>query len=183
MNWAVESTRRIFRDRWLSVRADRCRMPDGREVDPYYVLEYPDWINVVAVTESDEVVLVRQYRHGIARVVLELPSGVVEANDGSPLETARRELLEETGYTSDSFRLTGILSANPATHSNLTHCFLATGCRKVAEPSPDEIEELEVVVVPLVRLGRLAREGALLQSLHVSSVFFALAELGRVKFE
>jgi 8-oxo-dGTP pyrophosphatase MutT (NUDIX family) len=182
MNWSIESTRRVIRDRWLSVRADRCRMPDGREVDPYYVLEYPDWVNVVAVTESEEVVLVRQYRHGVARVVLELPSGVVEGSDAGPLETARRELLEETGYTSDAFRLTGVLSANPATHNNLTHCFLASACRKVAEPRLDDIEELEVVVVPLDRLGGLAREGALLQSLHVGSIFFALAELGRLQF-
>jgi 8-oxo-dGTP pyrophosphatase MutT (NUDIX family) len=180
MNWVVESTRKIFQDRWLSVRTDRCRMPDGREVDPYYVLEYPDWVNVVAVTAAEEVVLVRQYRHGIGRVVLELPSGVVEENDGGPLETARRELLEETGYTSDSFRLTGVLSANPATHTNLTHCFLATDCCKVAEPRLDDIEELEVNVVPLDRLGALARQGELLQSLHVGSVFFALAELGRL---
>jgi 8-oxo-dGTP pyrophosphatase MutT (NUDIX family) len=157
-------------------------MPDGREVDPYYVLEYPDWVNVVAVTETDEVVLVRQYRHGIGQVVLELPSGVVEGNDGGPLETARRELLEETGYASDSFRLTGVLSANPATHSNLTHCFLAADCRKVAQPHLDDVEELEVVIVPLARLGGLAREGALLQSLHVGSIFFALAELDRLKF-
>jgi 8-oxo-dGTP pyrophosphatase MutT (NUDIX family) len=157
-------------------------MPDGREVDPYYVLEYPDWVNVVAVTETDEVVLVRQYRHGIGLVVLELPSGVVEGNDGGPLETARRELLEETGYASDSFHLTGVLSANPATHSNLTHCFLAVDCRKVAQPHLDDVEELEVVIVPLARLGGLAREGALLQSLHVGSIFFALAELDRLKF-
>lgn len=183
MNWVIESSRTIFRDRWLSVRADRCRMPDGREVEPYYVLEYPDWVNVVAVTESQGVVLVRQYRHGVGRVLLELPSGVVETADGDPVETARRELLEETGYTSDSFRLTGVLSANPATHSNRAHCFLATGCRKVAEPKLDEIEELEVVVKPLDRLGRLARDGALLQALHVSSVFFALADLGHVTFE
>lgn len=155
-------------------------MPDGREVDPYYVLEYPDWVNVVAVTDTEDVVLVRQYRHGIGRVVLELPSGVVEKNDPGPLETARRELLEETGYTSDSFRLTGVLSANPATHSNLTHCFLATGCRKIAEPRLDDMEELEVDVVRLDRLGRLARDGALLQSLHVGAVFFALAELDRM---
>lgn len=181
MNWTVERTRKVVQDRWLSVRADRCRMPDGRAVDPYYVLEYPDWVNVVAINEAREVVLVRQYRHGIAQVVLELPSGVVEQSDGDPLVTVRRELLEETGYASDSFQLTGKLSANPATHSNLTHCYLATECRKVAEPRLDEIEDLEVVLVPLDRLGELARSGALLQSLHVGSIFFALMELGRLQ--
>jgi ADP-ribose pyrophosphatase len=144
------------------------------------VLEYPDWVNVVAITDAEDVVLVRQYRHGIGQVVLELPSGVVDKDDAGPLETARRELLEETGYASESFRLTGVLSANPATHSNLTHCYLATGCRKIAEPRLDEIEELEVEVVPLDRLGGLARHGALLQSLHVGAVFFALAELDRM---
>jgi ADP-ribose pyrophosphatase len=182
MDWTVAGSRYIFTDRWLSVRADSCRTAGGRVVEPYYVFEYPDWVNVVALTEAQEVVLVRQYRHGIGKAILELPSGTMDPQDSSPLEAARRELLEETGYTSHDFRRCGVLSANPATHNNQTHCFLATGCRKVASPRPDESEELEVILKPAGELVQLVREGGLLQSLHVGSVFLALLELGQLQF-
>ena len=180
MRWTVTQSRYVIRDRWLSVRADSCRMPGGRVVEPYYVLEYPDWVNVVAFTASSEVVLVRQYRHGIGRTILELPCGTVDPQDVSPLEAARRELLEETGYTSDNFRQCGVLSANPATHTNRTHCFFATDCRKIAEPTPGESEQVEVSLQPMSVLLNLARRGELLQSLHVAAVFLALLELGHL---
>ena len=153
-------------------------MPGGLEVDPYYVLEYPDWINVVAVTDRDEILLIRQYRHGIGQTVLELPSGIVDRSE-SPSQAARRELLEETGHSVGRLELTGVLSANPATHDNRTHCFLATGCRSVAAPRPDPTEDLELVRLPLAELRDLTLRGGLLQALHVGSVFFALSELER----
>lgn len=182
MNWTVTNSHYVIQDRWLSVRADSCRLPDGQVVEPYYILEYPDWINIVALTASSEVILVRQYRHGIGRTLLELPCGTVEPQDASPLEAAQRELLEETGYTSDHFRQCGVLSANPATHTNSTYCFLATACHKVAEASPGESEQVEVLLQPANVLVDLVRRGELLQSLHVAAVFLALSELGHLHF-
>nr|WP_225225951.1 NUDIX hydrolase [Komarekiella delphini-convector] len=157
-------------------------MHDGKIVEPYYVLEYPTWVNVVALTKNQEIVLVKQYRHGLQKIVLELPSGAVEAEDLSPLAAAKRELLEETGYASDYFVETGILSPNPANHNNLTHCFLATNVEKIADLNLDDTEEIDVLLFPLEKVIELIESGILLQALHISSLFFALKKLGKLQF-
>ena len=95
-DWTVLESRYVFKDKWISVRADKCRMPGGRIVEPYYVLEYPDWVHVVALTKNREVVLVRQYRHGIQKTVLEVPSGCIETTDASPLAVCRRDSYQRT---------------------------------------------------------------------------------------
>jgi ADP-ribose pyrophosphatase len=126
-----------------------------------------------------EHVLVRQYRHGIRQTVVELPSGTVEVSDTSPHAAAERELLEETGYAVARLVETGRLSANAANHQNWTHCFLATGVERVADPVADDAEHVETVLMPLAELVEVAGNGGLLQALHVGALFFALRALGQ----
>ena len=180
LDWKRLQSTYVLQDRWLTLRADTCQLPNGRTIAPYYILEYPPWVNVVALTMDQQVVLVRQYRHGIQQTILELPSGVVEATDASPLAAVQRELLEETGYASKVVVETGRLSPNPATHTNLTYCFLATGVRQVAAPCPEETEHLETVRLPLSEVVRLASTGGLLQALHVGALFLALPALAKL---
>jgi ADP-ribose pyrophosphatase len=181
LDWELLDSHYLIRDRWLTLRADRLRQPGGRVIEPWYVFEYGTWVNIVALTAAEEVVMVRQYRPGIGRTILELPGGVVEADDASPLAAARRELLEETGYTSDNILETGHVSPNPASFNNLTYSFLALDARPVAAPHLDDGELVSTELWPLTRVIALAREGELLQALHVSALFFALAYLGRVR--
>ncbi len=179
-DWQVTKSDYVLQDRWITVRADTCTTPAGHIIEPYYVLEYPVWVNVVALTADDQVILVRQYRHGLGTTILGLPSGTVEPSDPSPLEAGKRELCEETGYLSDDVIETGTLSANPATHTNLTHCYLATNVQLIGQPVHDETERVEVVPVSLQTAFDYAVKGELPQSLHVSSLFLALAALGRL---
>jgi ADP-ribose pyrophosphatase len=178
MKWLVTRSDQVHRDEWISIRADTCRMPDGREVGPFYVFQYPHWVNVLAVTDDQRVVLIRQYRHGLGEVVLELPGGSIEPSDEDPMDAARRELTEETCFAGGAFVKTGVLSPNPASHNNLVHCYLATDCRQVAPQALDSSEDIEVVLVPVAELRNVART-SLLQAMHVASVFLALEHLER----
>ena len=123
--WTVTASRYLLKDKWLAVRADQCQTARGVMVDPYYVLEYPDWVQVVAFDADSRILVTRQYRHAAGSVCLELPCGVVEKTDETPLAAAKRELMEETGCTSDHFEFVGQFSPNPATHTNTLHCFVA----------------------------------------------------------
>lgn len=162
-----------------NVRIDQCELPDGKVIDGF-VLEYHDWVNVVALTRDKQVVMEKQYRHGIQKTILEIPGGVIDASDESPLDAARRELLEETGYSGDTFIQIGKVCPNPANQTNTIHSFLALDVKKVAEQALDETEDIEVVLKPLEEVISMARNGELLQSMQVSAVFFTLAYLNRI---
>ena len=137
------------------------------------------WVNVIALTKKREIVLVSQYRHGAGRVLLEIPAGVMDPEDESPLQTAKRELLEETGYTGEKFFEVGCSYPNPATHTNMTYSFLALGVEHVGQQHLDETEEIEVSLVPFDEFVVMAKRGELPQALHVSALFYALAYLER----
>ena len=166
--WEVLGSAYLSRKPWLTLRRDRVRLPTGTVIEEYFVLEYPAWVNVVAVTSEDQVVLVRQYRHGLGRVGIELPAGVVDPGDPSPASAARRELLEETGYGGGAWRPLCVTSANTATHSNLTHSFLAVGVRPAAPPAPDATEDIRCMTVPVADVVRLVRDGEVVQALHLA---------------
>jgi ADP-ribose pyrophosphatase len=179
-NWTIVSSKYIVNDPWVKIRADTCRLPNGRVISPYYVYEHKPWVTIVALTPDHEVVMINQYRHGAGRIILELPGGTLDGRDSDPAQAARRELLEETGYSGTQFKAIGQVSADPASHTNLTHCFLVTGAVPTAGQQLDDTEEIDVVLVPLDEAVQLAADGKILQALHVSALFFALHTLGKI---
>lgn len=110
----VVSSEYLFRRPWLTVRRDSLRLPDGRLNPEFYVLEYPSWVNVIAITDDGRFVMIHQYRHGLGRYGTELCAGVVEAGE-EPVDAARRELLEESGYGGGEWKLLSVISGNPST--------------------------------------------------------------------
>jgi 8-oxo-dGTP pyrophosphatase MutT (NUDIX family) len=137
-------------------------------IEEYFVLEYPKWVNVVAVTSEGQMVLVRQYRHGLEAVHYELPAGVCDPSDSDALAAAKRELLEETGYGGGEWKPLMTLSANPATHANLTHSFLATGVVPVQPRESEVTEDIRVHLVALDDVRKLVLDGGVVQALHAA---------------
>src|SRR5262245_24284487 len=103
LNWKILSSEYLFKDLWFKVRKDKCVTPGGKIVDPYYVYEFPNWVTAFPVTEDGKVILLRQYRHALGEVCIEIPGGCVDDTDTDYQEAAARELLEETGYTFSSY--------------------------------------------------------------------------------
>lgn len=172
--WKILESRHPF----PKFRMDTCELPSGR---PYkaFVLEFDAWANVVAITKKNEVVLVRQYRHGVQEISLELPGGVVDAGE-DPLEGVRRELLEETGYGGGTVVEVGRIYPNPAIQQNTLYCYLATDVEWVGEQHLDESEEIEVALVPLDEMIEMVQQGSLRHALNVAVLFRALMHLKRI---
>jgi len=170
--WQTVSSTYISRHSFMSVRRDNRTAP-GLDNHDFFVLEFPDWANVVAVTEDGMVVLVRQFRHGLEIFNLEIPGGVVDPGE-NPLDTAARELAEETGYVPEKIQLLSTVSVNPAIQDNWCHLFLATGCRLMQEQALDGTESIEVKLVPLDSLAAMMKNGEIHHSLNCLAINLAM---------
>ncbi len=179
LKWTLLSSHYLHKGPWATLRTDKCEMPDGRIVEQYYVLEYPNWVNGVAITAEGKILMVRQYRHAAGIVSLEIPGGVIDG-DEQPEYAMRRELLEETGYQFDSVELLATVYANPSTANNKTFCYLATGGVKVQEQALDEHEEVVVEEYTIDEVKQLLAENKIAQALHCTGLFYALSKLGKL---
>jgi ADP-ribose pyrophosphatase len=175
-NWERLRSERLFETPYFVLRSDRLRLPDGAIKDPYYVVERPDAAIVFPLTSEGEVVLVRQYRPPLERMELGLPAGLVEVGE-KPEAAARRELLEETGYSGGEWELLGSVASSPSLKDNWAYLFLARGVEETSEPDPDEHELVEVVRVSVGDLPALIRGGEIVSSSGVAAVMLALERL------
>lgn len=160
----------LIRRPWLTARRDKLLMPDGRINPEFYVLEYPAWVNVMAITDEGMFVMIRQYRHGLGTISTELCAGVVEDGE-TTLDAARRELSEETGYTGDDWELQCVISGNPSTTNNLTYCYLAKGVKKTCAQHLDATEDIEVVLMSREELLDLMMADEMKQSLMLAPLW------------
>lgn len=180
LEWKTLSSEYIYEDNWFFARKDKCITPGGKVVDPYYVLEYPDWVTGLAFTKDEKVILVKQYRHALGEVCLELPGGCVDNTDNNFEEAVRREFLEETGYAFETAVYLGKTSSNPSTNSNVLHMFLLKGGEKVQEQQLDDNEEIEILTVSLAEFRQMLLENKFIQSMHVTNIFYALVKLNKL---
>lgn len=175
MDWKILKSEYIIKRPWLTARKEEVLLPNGNIISEYYVLEYPEWINVTAVTEEGKFVFVKQYRRGLDIDSLELCAGVCEKGE-DPMEAAKRELWEETGYGEGEWSELMAVSANPGTHTNLTHCYLAKGVKKISTQHLEPTEELSVHLLTREQVLGLLERDELKQSLHAAPLWKMFAK-------
>ena len=176
LSWKILDETTVIKDSWIDMRASTCQLPGGMVIAPFYVNHLPDFAVVVAVTPEHRVIMVRQYRHGVEKVLLELPAGCIEAGE-DPKDGAARELLEETGYKAGSLEFLFKIAPNASNCTSYAQCYLARNVFPAEPQNLDETEALEVVELEGEEVKRLLREGGVEQAVHVAALYRA-AELG-----
>lgn len=169
--WSVTEEGTLLETRVFAVRQRRCTSPTNPEkTGLFYYLDGGDWVNVVAVTEDEQVVCIEQFRHGRKEITLEIPGGMVDPGE-TPLQAGVRELAEETGFTSEQpAQIIGVVSPNPAIQSNLCHTVLVRGVARTRELDLDAGEEIETRLVPVGEVFDLIRAGTIHHALVVAAL-------------
>ena len=170
MKWKTLSQKYLIEKPWLTARVDKVQLPTGVIIDEYYVLEYPDWVNTIAITKDGKFVFVRQYRYAIGKTVNELCAGVVEKGE-DPMDAAKRELMEETGFGGGNWQEWMTISANPSTHTNLTHCYLATDVEPLGKQHLDQGEDLEPCIFSREEVLDMLQKGEIWQALMAAPLW------------
>ena len=170
--WKVLTSRYSFRDRWLAVRSDTVQLANGRTLEAYHTVEADDWVNVIAITEAANIVLVEQYRHPVGRTLIELPASMIDAGETAEA-AARRELLEETGHAGGRWHDLGALFPVAARLANQVRTWLALDVRKVADPAPDASESIRLHEMPWEQFAADLRSGGrpILEAPQMASLF------------
>jgi 8-oxo-dGTP pyrophosphatase MutT (NUDIX family) len=170
-NWRRRDAERLQRCGIFALDRVRFEPPEGGEPRPFHVLDMPEWINVIALTDDGQVPMVRQYRYGTESLTLEIPGGMCDPGE-DPLEAARRELKEETGYESDDWSPLGWVHPNPSIQNNRCHTFLARGAKKTSEPDPDPNERIVQELVPLDEIADRIAGGEITHALVIAAFRF-----------
>ena len=165
--WEVLAVETVYECRLFSVVRQQGRSPRTGQVHDAFVLDAPDWVNIIPITAADEVVMVRQYRHGVTDITLEVPGGMMDPGDPDPRVAARREMLEETGYDSEAVEPLGFIHPNPALQGNRCHTFVARDVVRRRAPQHGHTEHTEPVLIPLDDIPAMIRSGVISHALVV----------------
>lgn len=164
--WKVLKSENVLRiGPWLSVRQELVELPSGKQIPTWFILELPNWINVIAITKEGEMVMIDQYRHALGETRYELVAGVIDDGE-SPLEAAKRELLEETGFGGGTWSAFMTLAPNTNNQNNLSYTFLAEGVEKIQEQHQESTEDIHVHVMSKDDVRQLLESGEIIQALH-----------------
>lgn len=173
--WKVLASEKLLsRGTWMNLRQDRVQLPSGSIVPEWFVLEFPDWINVIAVTRDGHIVMEDQYRHALGQTHFELPAGVIDPGE-TPLEAAKRELSEETGFGGGEWSLFMKVSPNPTNHTNFSYTFLATDVEPIGTQHQEATEDIRVHLLMPDEVYEILTSGQIVQALHAAPLwkFFA----------
>ncbi len=171
--WEVQDRKIIYKSGIVSFKEEKCYHTKKKIIHPFFKMEFLDWVNIVPLTTKEEVVLVKQYRFGIDEVTLEVPAGTLDKGEQDPQLAAQRELLEETGYSSNDIVSLGKVAANPAIQNNYCHFYLAKDVILTSEQDLDLTEDIEIELVKLTEIDSLISSGQIKHSLSILNLLYA----------
>lgn len=174
--WKVLTSEQLLnRGTWMNLRVERVQLPSGSIVPEWFVLEFPDWVNVIAITKEGQFVMEDQYRHALGQTGFELVAGVIDPGE-TPLEAAQRELREETGFGGGTWTHFMTVSPNPTNHTNLCHTFLATDVERLSDQNLEATEDIHVDIFTPEEVLQLLSEGQFIQALHAAPLWKYFAQ-------
>lgn len=172
--WETLKSEYLIKRPWLTARRDVVKLPTGAVNNEYYVLEYPDWVNIIAIRSDGKFVLVRQYRYGIGETSVELCAGVCEQGE-NPEQSARRELSEETGYAGGEWKEIMTLSPNASTSNNFVHCFIATGVEQLSGQHLDRTEDIDILLFTRAEVLSMLENNQIKQATMAAPLWYYFA--------
>lgn len=172
--WNILKSEYVYKCKWITLRKDEVKMPSGYVIPDFYVLEYPHWVNVIAITSDGKILLEKQYRHGLQEYCYELPAGVVDVGE-EPLIAAQRELQEETGYTGGRWSVFMKTAPNASAMNNYCYTFLADGVEPTGETALEVSEDIDTLLVTKEELVQLLENGGIIEADMVAPVWKYLA--------
>lgn len=174
--WKVlKSTPLLNLGPWLNVRQEEVQLPKGTIIPSWFVMDFPNWINVIAITKDGSFVMIDQYRHALGETHYELVAGVVDEGE-TPLQAAQRELSEETGFGGGNWQQFMMLSPNPTNHTNISYTFLATDVEQVTQPHQEPSEDIHIHILTRQEVKQLLHDGEIIQALHAAPLWKYFAE-------
>lgn len=168
--WKIRKSEYIYQSQWLTVRKDAVLTDKGIAIDDFYVLEYPTWVNVIAITTDGKFIIEQQYRHGIQQKVYEICAGTCETGE-EPLDAAKRELLEETGFGEGKWSLIGKFTPNPNSMSNWCYSFLAEGVSKIQEPHQEPTENIHIYQMSADKVLSMMKDGDIVEGIMLAPLW------------
>ncbi len=169
--WKNLDSKQIFGNKIFGFREDKVQSPKTNQIHPVWVMDAPNWINIIPITSERKVILIKQYRFGSQKISLEIPGGMIDKGE-KPKEAAIRELKEETGFTSKEVIKIGRVAPNPALMSNNTYSYVALNIKKTSNQNLDGMEDIEVLEVDLNDIPKLIQKGKIDHALVVSAFYF-----------
>jgi 8-oxo-dGTP pyrophosphatase MutT (NUDIX family) len=170
--WKKLSSCTLIRDKWIHLTSNEFFNEDV-VIAPYYLLYYPDWVIIIAVTFDQQLLLVKQFRAGTNAIELELPAGTIDKEDQSPIDAAIRELAEETGYIGDGAEIIGKMTVDSTTHCNYCHVVFIKNVRKAGLQHLDQTEWIELCTVPVSEIKELIIAGKIRLGPHIGALYQA----------
>lgn len=165
MKWSLLKSSYPFRCKWLTIRKDHVKMPSGYEMNDFYIVEHPSYVNIIAINTKGQFILEKQYRHGLQKITYELPAGTIEEND-PPLETAKRELLEETGFGGGEWMEFYLSAPNPSNMTSLCYTFLATNVEVVQNSQLEKSEDIQLCFFTREELINQLNDCTIIEGVH-----------------